>query len=45
MEVMLEDMQREWEDLESRIANATMEHNMTREELDQIGLHVDQVKD
>ena len=45
MEVLLEDMQREWEELESRIANATMEHNMTWEELDQIGLHVDQLKD
>jgi hypothetical protein len=38
-------MGREWEELESRIANATMEHKMTREELDQIGLHVDQLKD
>ncbi len=45
MEVLLEDMQREWEELESRIANATMEHNMTWEELDQIRLHVDQLKD
>jgi hypothetical protein len=38
-------MQHEREELESRIANATMAHNMTREELDQIGLHVDQLKD
>jgi hypothetical protein len=45
MEVLLEDMQCEQEELESRIENATMEHNMTREELDQIGLHVDQLKD
>ncbi len=45
MEVLLEDMQHEWEELESRIANAMMEHNMTQEELDQIGLHVDQIKD
>jgi hypothetical protein len=45
MEVLLEDMRREREELESRIANATMEHNMTQEELDQIGLHVDQLKD
>ncbi len=45
MEVLLEDMQREWEELESRIANATMEHNKTREELDHIGLHIDQLKD
>jgi hypothetical protein len=45
MEVLLEDMRCEWEELESRIANAMMEHNMTREELDQIGLHVDQLKD
>ena len=41
----MEDMQREQEEHESRIANATMEHNMTREELDQIGLHVDHLKD
>jgi hypothetical protein len=41
MEVLLEDMRREQEELESRITNAMMEHNMTREELDQIGLHVD----
>jgi hypothetical protein len=45
MEVLLEDMQCEQEALESRIANATMEHNMTWEELDQIGLHVDHLKD
>jgi hypothetical protein len=45
MEVLLEDMQREQEELESRIANATIELNMTREELDQIRLHVDQLKD
>jgi hypothetical protein len=44
MEVLLEDMQHEWEELESRIANAMMD-NMTQEELDQIGLHVDQIKD
>ncbi len=41
----MEDMQREREELESRIANAIIEHNMTREELEQIGLHVDQLKD
>jgi hypothetical protein len=45
MEVLLKDMQREQEELESRIANAMMEHNMTREELDQIGPHFDQLKD
>jgi hypothetical protein len=45
MEVLLEDMGREREELETRIANAMMEHNMTQEELDQIGLHVDQLKD
>jgi hypothetical protein len=45
MEVLSEDMQRERKELESRIANAMMEHNMTQEELDQIGLHVYQLKD
>jgi hypothetical protein len=45
MEVLLEDMQCEREELESMIANATMEHNITREELDQIELHVDELKD
>ena len=45
MEVLLEDMQPERGELESRIANAMMEHSMTREELDQIRLHVDQLKD
>jgi hypothetical protein len=45
MEVLSEDMRHEQEELESRIANAMMEHNMTQEELDQIGLHVDQLKD
>jgi hypothetical protein len=38
-------MQCDQDELESRIVNAKMEHNMTREELDQIGLHVDQLKD
>jgi hypothetical protein len=45
MDVLLEDMQHERKELESRVANAMIEHNMTQEELDQIELHVDQLKD
>ena len=45
MESMAEDMRLEREDLEARLTNATREHNRTREELDLIGLYVDQLED
>ncbi|KAL3810659.1 hypothetical protein ACHAXA_001048 [Cyclostephanos tholiformis] len=45
MKVMSEDMRQEREELESRITNVTGEHNRTREELDLIGLYVDQLED
>ena len=45
METLSEDMRLEREDLEARLTNATREHNRTREELDLIGLYVDQLED
>ena len=45
MESMSEDMRLEREDLEARLTNLTRDHNRTREELDLIGLYVDQLED